>query len=168
MYRFPKQRLVFGPKQIMNRINQDPEISQQISLWDQRGSEVIFGSLLVIPIKEALVYVQPVYLRAEGGRIPELKRVIVAYENRIAMDVGLEGALRKLFEETYKEADSERQAEKNVSLSQKQKKTGEFQEILKRAQRVYEQALQAQQMGNWAQYGSYIKELGDLLRQETQ
>ncbi|HCN20027.1 MAG TPA: membrane protein, partial [Planctomycetia bacterium] len=86
VYRFPKQKLVYGPMQITNRINQDADISRQISLWDQRGSEVIRGNLLVIPIEEALIYIQPIYLRAEGGKIPELKRVIVAYENRIAME----------------------------------------------------------------------------------
>ena len=85
VYRLSRQSLVFGPQQIENRINQDTEISRQISLWDQRGSEVIRGELLVIPIEESLLYVQPLYLRAEGGRIPELKRVVVAYQNRVVM-----------------------------------------------------------------------------------
>ncbi|MBI4541135.1 MAG: UPF0182 family protein [Gemmatimonadetes bacterium] len=97
VYRFPRQSLVFGPRQIMNRINQDTEIARQISLWDQRGSEVIRGELLVIPIEEALIYVQPLYLRAEGGRIPELKRVIVAYENQVVMEETLDESLAVLF-----------------------------------------------------------------------
>ena len=84
---------VFGPQQIVNRINQDAEISQQISLWDQRGSEVIQGNLFVIPIEESILYVRPLYLRAEGGQIPELKRVIVAFENTISMGETLEEAL---------------------------------------------------------------------------
>ncbi|MBE0594029.1 MAG: UPF0182 family protein, partial [Gemmatimonadales bacterium] len=71
VYRFPRQRLVFGPTQVVNRINQDTEVSRQLSLWDQRGSEVIRGNLLVIPIEESLIFVQAIYLRAEGGRIPE-------------------------------------------------------------------------------------------------
>src|SRR5690606_159183 len=62
LYRFPKDRLVFGPQQVMNRINQDAEISRQISLWDQRGSEAVFGTLLVIPVEESLIYVCPLYL----------------------------------------------------------------------------------------------------------
>ena len=70
VYRFPKQSLVYGPKQIADRINQDTEVSRQLTLWDQRGSEVIKGELLVIPIEEALIYVQPIYLRAQGGQIP--------------------------------------------------------------------------------------------------
>ncbi|HVD61820.1 MAG TPA: UPF0182 family protein, partial [Gemmatimonadaceae bacterium] len=75
VYRFPKQSLVYGPAQISARINQDTDISRELTLWDQRGSEVIKGELLVIPIEEALIYVQPIYLRAQGGQIPELKRV---------------------------------------------------------------------------------------------
>src|SRR2546421_4195357 len=97
VYRFPKQSLVYGPAQIVNRINQDPEISRQISLWDQHGSEVIRGNLLVIPIEESLIYVQPIYLRAEGGGIPELKRVVVAHENRVVMGETLEEGLDALF-----------------------------------------------------------------------
>ncbi|MBA3646454.1 MAG: UPF0182 family protein, partial [Gemmatimonadaceae bacterium] len=97
VYRFPKQSLVYGPRQIVNRINQDTEISRQITLWDQRGSEVIRGELLVIPIEESLIYVQPIYLRAEGGSIPELKRVVVAHENRVVMGETLEEGLNALF-----------------------------------------------------------------------
>jgi uncharacterized membrane protein (UPF0182 family) len=97
VYRFPRQSLVFGPQQVVNRINQDTEIARQISLWDQRGSQVIRGELLVIPIGEALIYVQPIYLRAEGGRIPELKRVVVAYENQVVMEETLEESLEVLF-----------------------------------------------------------------------
>ena len=97
VYTFPKQKLVFGPSQMVARINQDAEISRQISLWDQRGSSVIQGTLLVIPIEESLVYVRPLYLKADSGKIPELKRVIVGYEDNIAMERTLEEALEKLF-----------------------------------------------------------------------
>ncbi|HEX2450097.1 MAG TPA: UPF0182 family protein, partial [Gemmatimonadales bacterium] len=97
VYRLPRQRLVFGPQQIQNRINQNTEIARQVSLWDRAGSRVIRGDLLVIPIEESLLYVQPLYLRAQGGRIPELKRVIVAYENRVVMTETLEGGLVQLF-----------------------------------------------------------------------
>src|SRR5262245_20125223 len=97
VYRFPKDRLVFGPQQVVNRINQDAEISRQISLWDQRGSQAVFGTLLVIPIENSLVYVRPLYLRSEGGKIPELKRVVVAYEKQIAMKPSLREALDAIF-----------------------------------------------------------------------
>src|SRR4029079_19339563 len=92
-----RQSLVFGPNQIVNRINQDTEVSRQITLWDQRGSEVLRGELLVLPVEGALIYVQPLYLRAQGGRIPELKRVIVAHEGRVFMAETLDAALAGLF-----------------------------------------------------------------------
>jgi len=86
-YAFPKQKLVFGPRNIQARINQDPVISQQIALWNQQGSRVITGTLLAIPIEQSLVYVQPLYLAAaEQGALPELRRVVVAYGNQIAME----------------------------------------------------------------------------------
>jgi uncharacterized membrane protein (UPF0182 family) len=97
LYEFPKGKLVFGPRQVEARIDQDAFISQQLSLWGQAGSQVIRGGLLAIPIEESLLYVQPLYLAAERGRLPELKRVIVAYGNRIAMDETLEASLQQLF-----------------------------------------------------------------------
>jgi len=97
LFDFPKGKLVFGPRQIEARIDQDAFISQQISLWSQAGSLVIRGSLLAIPIEESLLYVQPLYLAAERGRLPELKRVITAFANRITMEETLEASLQRLF-----------------------------------------------------------------------
>jgi uncharacterized membrane protein (UPF0182 family) len=97
VFQFPKQKIVFGPKQIVGKINQDQVISPQITLWDQQGSRVIWGTLLVIPIKESLLYVRPLYLQSPEGRIPELKQVIVAYQNRIEMAETLTRALGKIF-----------------------------------------------------------------------
>ena len=94
---FPKAKLVYGPKQIDARIDQDASISQQLSLWNQRGSQVIRGSMLTIPIEKSLLYVQPLYLAAEKGSLPELKRVIVAFGNQIAMEENLELALQRIF-----------------------------------------------------------------------
>jgi len=146
VYRFPKQTLVFGPTQVVNRINQDPEISRQISLWDQRGSEVIQGNLLVIPIEESLLYVRPLYLRAEGGMIPELKRVIVAYENRIAMEVTLQESLQKIFTSYTQEPES-----------------FTTESLTEQAQEHFNNALEAQKTGNWSLYGQEIEELGKIL-----
>ncbi len=97
LFDFPKGKLVFGPRQVEARIDQDAFISQQISLWSQAGSQVIRGSLLAIPIEESLLYVQALYLAAERGRLPELKRVIAAFGNRIAMEETLESSLRQIF-----------------------------------------------------------------------
>ena len=97
VYRFPKDRTVFGPMQIEARINQDPSISSQLALWNQQGSRVIRGNLLVVPVADALLYVEPLYLQASGSALPELKRVIVAYGSRIAMEPTLEAALARIF-----------------------------------------------------------------------
>ena len=97
VFQFPKQKIVYGPKQIVGRISQDEVISPQITLWNQQGSQVMLGTLLVIPVNESLLYVRPLYLRAAEGRIPELKRVIVAYQNRIVMRETLTQGLAEIF-----------------------------------------------------------------------
>ena len=105
LYTFPKQRLVYGPEQIEARINQDPVISQQISLWNRQGSRVIQGNLLIVPIsaakgatnQQSLLYVEPLYLEATQNKLPTLIRVIVAYENRIVMAQTLQQALTAIF-----------------------------------------------------------------------
>ena len=98
VYEFPKEKLVYGPFQIEARINQNTKISQQISLWNQMGSRVIRGNLLVVPIENSILYVSPLYLRAETGQLPELKRVIAAYGDRVVMEETLPAALAALFE----------------------------------------------------------------------
>ncbi|HET7264587.1 MAG TPA: UPF0182 family protein [bacterium] len=97
VYRFPKDTTVFGPMQIEARINQDPTISAQLTLWNQMGSQVIRGNLLVVPIGDSLLYIEPLYLQAQGSALPELKRVIVAYGAQIAMEPTLDGAVARIF-----------------------------------------------------------------------
>ena len=165
VYRFPKQSLVFGPRQIMNRINQDTEIARQITLWDQRGSEVIRGELLVIPIEHSLLYVQPIYLRAEGGQIPELKRVVVAHQNQVVMAETLEQGLGLLFgsgagRPAVAVADS-------ATTTTTPSATGVSATVLRQLQDAYDRAIAAQRAGNWAQYGEEMNRLGDLIRRLT-
>jgi uncharacterized membrane protein (UPF0182 family) len=97
VFQFPKQKVIFGPRQVVARINQDQTISPQVTLWNQQGSAVIWGTLMVIPVEESLIYVRPLYLRGSGGRIPELQRVIVVYQNQIVMEPTLDAALARLF-----------------------------------------------------------------------
>jgi uncharacterized protein len=97
LYTFPKQILVYGLEQIEARINQDPVISQQISLWNRQGSRVIQGNLLIIPIEQSLLYVEPLYLESTQNKLPTLVRVIVAYENRIVMAQTLQQAIAAIF-----------------------------------------------------------------------
>ena len=159
VYRVSRQSLVYGPEQIENRINQDTEISRQISLWDQRGSKVIRGDLLVIPIKESLLYVQPLYLQAEGGRIPELKRVVVAYQNRVVMQETLDGALTELFGGSSR---PQNQPAPTVAAGAAAADTG-FRALAAEARQRYEAALQAQRDLDWARYGEEMSQLGKLL-----
>jgi uncharacterized protein len=98
LYEFPKQQLVYGTEQIEARINQDPVISQQISLWNRQGSRAIQGNLLIVPIEQSLLYVEPIYLEAEQNSLPTLVRVVVAYENRIVMAETLDQALKAIFQ----------------------------------------------------------------------
>ncbi len=97
VYKLPKERLILGPAQVEAMIDQDTHVSQQISLWDQRGSRVIRGSLLVIPVEQSFLYVKPIYLLAEQASIPQLKRIIVSDGKRLAMEPTLEGALKVVF-----------------------------------------------------------------------
>ncbi len=160
VYRFPKDKLVFGPKQVIGRINQDAEVSKQISLWDQRGSQVIQGPLLVIPIEESLVYVRPLYLKAEAGKIPELKRVIVAYENKIAMEETLEAGLAKIFGTTR---DQPKPTEQKPDVTTPTDVGISKENLLKQANDTYEAAISAQRDGDWTRYGEEIKKLGEIL-----
>ncbi|HVE77744.1 MAG TPA: UPF0182 family protein [Gemmatimonadaceae bacterium] len=166
VYRFPKQSLVFGPQQIVNRMNQDTEIARQVSLWDQRGSEVIRGALMVIPIEESLIYVQPLYLRAEGGKIPELKRVILAHQNRVVMEETLEAGLSRLFGGVPSRPvvltaapETADETEPAPALAD-----GTTAELLGRAREHYDRAIAAQRAGDWATYGAEIARLGEALR----
>lgn len=168
VYRFPKQKLIYGPKQVVQRINQDAEISRQISLWDQRGSQVIFGTLLVIPIEEALIYVQPLYLQAPNGRIPELKRIIVTTGNRIAMEETLEASLNRIFGNAPAKPPTEEtlaSGAANPTQQQAALPPAETGSLASQAKTHYDRAIQAQRDGDWARYGEELKQLGAVLEQ---
>jgi uncharacterized membrane protein (UPF0182 family) len=98
LLRFPTQTPIFGPEQVQALINQNPRISQQFGLWDRAGSEVIQGNLLVVPVGEALLYVEPVYLKARNGGLPTLTRVVVSDGSRVAMETTLEKAIEALLD----------------------------------------------------------------------
>ena len=179
-YRFPKQELIFGPLQIEGRIDQNPEISSQITLWDQGGSEVIRGNLLVLPIENSLLYVEPLYLRAENGQIPELKRVILASGDRIVMEETLAEALVSLFEgvdeelltttvsdtpseevepvstepSSSDEATASTEAESTIELADR-----DVTELAQLASDHYEAAQLALQRGDWSTFGEELDKM---------
>jgi len=162
VFQLPKQTVIFGPRQIAARINQDQVIAPQITLWNQQGSEVIQGTLLVIPIEESLLYIRPLYLRAAGGRIPELKRVVVAYQNRIVMEETLDASLARLFP-TGVPGRAPAMPAATTPGARAPRVASAIDDLVNQARAHYERAMQAQRDGNWALYGEEIKRLGEVL-----
>ncbi|EDS76941.1 conserved hypothetical protein [Clostridium botulinum C str. Eklund] len=157
LYKFPttKSETVNSPMLFKQKIKQDTTISKELSLWDAKGSQVQFGDTMIIPIDNSLLYVEPLYLRADSERsIPEMKRVIVAYGDKIVLAENIEKALEQLFNYNEKEDNVE-----NIVFDKQQTIPQE----IKDAKALYEKALQSQKDGNWAEYGESIKRLGDIL-----
>jgi hypothetical protein len=164
VYNFPKQKLVYGPRQIDARIDQDPVISQQLALWNQRGSTVIRGSLLAIPIDQSLIYVQPLYLAAsEQGALPELRRVIVAHGNQIAMEPTLEQSLARIFGGRLAPPTAA-VAPIGTGAPPAAPPAGE-RAVAQRALEIYQRSQDALRRGDWAAYGTEQKRLEDTLRE---
>jgi len=160
LYEFPKKELVYGPMQIEARIDQHPQISELLTLWSQKGSNVIRGNMMIIPIEQSLLYVEPLYLRSEQSQMPELKRVIVAYNNDIVMENTLEDALAVIFGE-------EKPSTPKTVLAP----GGEIQSIkqlIQSANEAYQNAQESLQNGNWSQYGTYQQQLQQILQQLQQ
>lgn len=163
VYDFPKDKLVYGPQQVESRIDQETQISQQLTLWNQGGSAVIRGSLLVIPIEKSILYVQPLYLTAaQGSRIPELKRVIVAYGDSIAMEENLELALARIFGGAKSAGAQEAPTTPAVRPSAPAT-TFNLEAAIKEAGEAYDRAQQALRNGDWASYGEQMKILQSAL-----
>jgi uncharacterized membrane protein (UPF0182 family) len=163
-YTFPKQKLVYGPRNIDARINQDPVISQQVSLWNQRGSRVIPGNLFAIPIEQSLIYVQPLYLAAEQSALPELRRVVVAYGNQITMEPTLEAALGRIFGGRIRgDETAARAPERGPSAGPAM--DGALSGLIQRAWDAWQKAQDALRRGDWGTYGQEQKRLEETLRQ---
>jgi len=177
VYQFPKQSLVFGPRQIVGKINQDQLISPQITLWSQQGSEVNWGQLLVIPINKSLLYVRALYLKSPEGKIPELKRVVVAYQSKIVMAETLTRALVSIFGPTVAAAlapDQLSSSATSVVETPHEVPTPETVDagpaadatlatLAAEAQVRYDNAQKALRAGDWALYGEEMKKLEVVL-----
>jgi len=162
VYNFPKAKLVYGPRQIDARIDQDPNISQQLSLWNQRGSTTIRGSLLAIPLDQSLIYVQPLYLAAsEQGALPELRRVFVAYGNQIAMEPTLEQSLQRIFGGRARVEDGVRPAPGAGPPAVGDALRGGAQ----RAWEAWSRGQEALRRGDWSGYGEEQRRLEQALRE---
>jgi hypothetical protein len=161
VYLLPKQKLVYGPRQIEARIDQDSLISQQLTLWTQRGSQAIRGSLLVVPIEDALLYVEPLYLAAtESGALPELRRVIVAFGNQMVMEPDLEAALARLF---GSRATDRRFPDSAVGPSRAA--DGATESLGRSALDHYQKAQRFIREGNWEAYGAELRRLEQVLQE---
>ncbi len=157
VYKLPKEKLILGPMQVEAMIDQDPTISRQLSLWDQRGSKVIRGNLLVIPIGHSFIYVEPVFLIAEGNNIPQLRRVIVAYGDRVAMEPSIDQAIAFLFGQQIVRATDQPQSVVSPA----------GQDSLQEVRVNFEAAQQALQNGDWQEFGRAMERLQQYLEQQV-
>lgn len=145
VYIFPKGELIYGPMQVEARIDQNPEISKLFTLWGQVGSRVIRGNLLVIPIEGCILYIEPVYLKAEKSHIPELRGVIVAYNDYVVMEENLNSAIGAILGKKVEVVPVEEE------------------DLIKRAIEYYNRAIESVREGNWSAFGEYLKKLGEVL-----
>lgn len=162
VYKFPKQKLIYGPRQVEARIDGDPDISQQLTLWSQRGSNVIRGNLLVIPVAEGILYVEPLYIQAEAVALPQLKRVIAAYGERVAMRPTLAESLRAVFADAPIVTPADEAAQEPAPAAPRglpRQATA----LLERATNAYRSAQEALRAGQWAEYGRRMDELQEAL-----
>jgi len=154
VYQLPKERLTFGPIQVEAMIDQNTLISEQLSLWDQKGSRVIRGNLIVIPMDQSFLYVEPVYLTAEQNNIPQLKRIIAISGSRVEMEQTLERSINAIFGTSPEESAVPLPAQHGA-------------EELSRARNLYEEAEKAIQRGKWEDFGKAMDELKGAIEPET-
>ncbi|HII4441851.1 TPA: UPF0182 family protein [Clostridium perfringens] len=164
MYKFPPQRTIYSPILFKNRIQQDPNISKEISLWAGKGSEVIYGDIIIVPIEDSLLYLNTIYLKANSeNSMPEMKRVILSNGDKIVIEENIEKALLKLF--NYNS--SEENKNSNKDETPKTETTSDNSGV-KEAADLFNKAIEAQKNGDWATYGEFINKLGDVLNKMSQ
>ncbi|TFJ92674.1 UPF0182 family protein [Lentibacillus salicampi] len=167
VYQFPKQRNIYGPQQIENRINQDSEISQELNLWSQGGSEVIRGNLLAIPIEDTIIYVEPIYIESNNETsLPEVKRVVVAYEDEIVMEANFDKALEEILKTVDPDSQDGGQQENEEPQDGEQEEPQdpsepimEAEEQLQEFSDLFDSYQQALSDGNWEEAASIMSEL---------
>ncbi|MCL1865070.1 MAG: UPF0182 family protein [Spirochaetes bacterium] len=155
LYILPKDKLNYGPMQIEARINQEPEISKQLTLWSQKGTGVIRGNMLAIPVKESIIYIEPLYLKAEASEMPELKKVIVSFADMVVMENDLPTALEKIF--LSGSFMSQHSGENTQGMSLKA--------LAERASYHFSKAEEYMRAGNWKNYGEELDSLKNILNQ---
>ena len=166
LFKFPKQSTVYGPMQVEARISNDSEISQNLNLWDQQGSSVIRSNLLVVPIKESLLYIEPIYLTMNNeNSLPEVVRIVVSYKDQIVMEKTLDDALSKLFGTDFRtEGVTESTPDEENDTPSSSTVMG-YDEVVEQIKAAYQNAKTSAQNGNWADYGHYLEQLEKAISQ---
>jgi uncharacterized membrane protein (UPF0182 family) len=167
-YNFPKEKLVYGPSQIENRIQQDTTITEQFALWGRGGSRVIRGNLLLIPLGKSNLYVEPIFLQAEAGGLPQLKRVIVAAGDRIAMEPTLEQSLAAIFDTELPPPETAPVVKPPAPQIPEGPVSPDIALLVEEAQQHYDKAQEHLQAGDWAGYGRELDALKAVLEQLTE
>jgi uncharacterized membrane protein (UPF0182 family) len=157
IYTLSKEKLIYGPMQIEARINQQPSISSELTLWGQQGSSVIRGNLLIIPIAHSFIYVEPVYLQSEQGEIPQLKRVIAVQNGQLEMEKDLDAALRAVF--SVVGIPKEQQQKAVMGLP-----TGPLSTMAQEALNHYNKAMEYLKQADWGKYGEELKQIQQILK----
>jgi uncharacterized membrane protein (UPF0182 family) len=156
LYEFPKTKVISGPNMIETKIDQDTNISSQLTLWSQMGSDVLRGNTVVIPIEESLLYVEPIYLKSDtDSNFPEMKMVVASYGEKIVMEPTLDGAIEKLFG-----TGGQKPRDPDIEYGD-----AGINDLINKANLVFHEATSASQTGNWAEYGRKINELEKILNQ---
>jgi len=163
LFKFPKQSLIYGPMQIESRINNDSEISQNLSLWNQQGSSVIRSNLLVIPINHSLLYIEPIYLTANTtNSLPEVIRIVVSYDDKVVMAKSLDEALEEIFGYDSTEGSTEQPP---IIVDGE---TITYDELVRLIKDSLNDAKFASQNGDWAAYGAYLDSLEEYINRLNQ
>jgi uncharacterized membrane protein (UPF0182 family) len=174
LYQFPKTKTVLGPNQVDAQIAQDTQISQDFSLWENSGSTYSRGNMFVIPIESSLIYVEPIYLKSANSPLPEVKRVVVYYGDKIAYKATLAEALNEMFGEgvgnVATDASSSGDADGDSKNQDKDKPSSSSEKpsqskLIADANAAYEAMIEAQKKGDWAEYGKQLDKLSELLKQ---
>lgn len=170
LFTLPKSKVTYGPEQIEAMIDQSTEISKEFSLWDSNGSKYTRGNMFVIPINKSLLYVEPVYLEATNTSIPEVKRVIVAFEDKIAYEPTLAEALDSMFGEGagdgYSgEGNSGSQLQGKDKKGKKSQGSSSRAQLILKTQKAFEEAKKAREKGDWQAYGKALEEMEKYLQQ---
>lgn len=163
LYQFPKSRTIYGPEQIEAQIDQNTEISKEFSLWNSSGTKYRRGNMFIIPINTSVLYVEPVYLEAQNSSIPEVKRIIMAYDDEIAYEETLAECLVLLFGDGAEDGVSGQGTGEPSDDGQQSSGEMSQSELIAAAAAAYENATEAQKKGDWAGYGKYMDELEKYL-----